>query len=191
MSPRLSCCPSEDCGYAPGLKNADRARKRTILPIPFIAPSKRFTWDDIALQRRIRPQSFRVYPCVNYRRDCSSSRDLDPTACRGRRDFLELRNRRKLTLKLVQESRADQICRLSHSPRYKNSVWSVGLVPMLYRAISARTHAWLPSSAASSAAWKKATWDWCYSWHRRGRGGRLFNRWEAGSHQCVRRDMNL
>jgi hypothetical protein len=36
----------------------------------------------------------------------------------------------------------------------------------------------LPSSAACSAVWKELTWDWCCSWHRRGRGGRLFNRWE-------------
>src|ERR1700737_4741141 len=35
-------------------------------------------------------------------------------------------------------------------------------------------HAYLPSSAAYSAAWKQVTWDWCCSWHRGWRDGRLF-----------------
>ena len=26
-----------------------------------------------------------------------------------------------------------------------------------------------------SAAWMQVTWDWCCSWHRRWRGGRLFD----------------
>jgi len=41
-------------------------------------------------------------------------------------------------------------------------------------AARARTLACLPSSAGCSAAWKKVTWEWCCSWHRRWRGGRQF-----------------
>src|SRR6266853_3763369 len=34
----------------------------------------------------------------------------------------------------------------------------------------------LPSSAGCSASWITVTWEWCCSWHRRWRGGRLFER---------------
>ncbi len=37
-----------------------------------------------------------------------------------------------------------------------------------------RTHECLRSSAGCSAAWKKAIWEWCCSWRRKWRGGRLF-----------------
>src|SRR6266576_4036056 len=35
-------------------------------------------------------------------------------------------------------------------------------------------HACLLSSADYSAAWIAVPWEWCCSWHRRWRGGRLF-----------------
>src|SRR5882762_2123004 len=35
-------------------------------------------------------------------------------------------------------------------------------------------HGCLLSSADYSAAWIAVTWEWCCSWHRRWRGGRLF-----------------
>ena len=75
---------------------------------------------------------------------------------------------------------------------------STGPQPTPHEAARARMHACLLSSAACSAAWKKVTWERCCSWHRRWRGGRLFDgpEWLAFSgsllpHLCPPRLLSL